>query len=125
MTDRERLIELIRTGKKEFTKSDETYIENYLADYLLANGVSVLPVPLGTTVFEIRAKGERRYGHRKYDYAPTTTFALNTEIDNKAEFYVKEKAFTKTDKVRLNHTVFLTKEEAEERLKKINEMSHK
>lgn len=116
--DRERLIELIRAGKKEFTKSDDTYIENFLADYLLANGVSVLPVPLGTTVFEIRARGERRYGHRKYDYAPTTTFALNNEIDNKAEFYVGEKAFTKTDKVRLNHTVFLTKEEAEERLKK-------
>jgi hypothetical protein len=45
-------------------------------------------------------------------------------MDWGAEIYVKEKAFTKADKVRLNHNVFLTREEAEERLKKINEMSH-
>lgn len=129
MTDRDRLIELLHKAedicentldcdscKYVLSGSCKTVL---IADYLLANGVSVLPVPLGTTVFEIRARGERRYGHRKYDYAPTTTFALNNEIDNKAEFYVGEKAFTKTDKVRLNHTVFLTREEAEERLKKI------
>lgn len=125
--DRERLIELILKSEILCTTCGEysnTYCSEAIADYLLANGVSVLPVPIGTTVFEIRARGERRYGHRKCDYAPTTTFALNTEIDNKAEFYVGEKAFTKTDKVRLNHTVFLTREEAEERLKKINEMSH-
>ena len=38
---RDRLIELIKAGKKAFAKSDVTYIENYLADHLIANGVTV------------------------------------------------------------------------------------
>lgn len=129
MTDRDRLIELLHKAedicentldcdscKYVLSGSCKTVL---IADYLLANGVSVLPVPLGTTVFEIRARGERRYGYRKYDYGISTNYSLHNAMDWGAEIYVKEKAFTKTDKVRLNHTVFLTREEAEERLKKI------
>ena len=48
---RDRLIELIKAGKKEFTKSDVTYIENYLADYLLANGVIVPPCKVGGDIW--------------------------------------------------------------------------
>lgn len=39
MTDKDRLIELIKQCYEKFRKSDETYIEPYLADYLLANDV--------------------------------------------------------------------------------------
>lgn len=89
-----------------------------IADYLLAKGVTVSPVPIGSTVYEIRAKGVREYGkHRKYDYSPDTTFSLNNAIRQRAILYIAPKKFCKTDKVRLNKTVFLTREEAEAKLK--------
>lgn len=114
MTDRDRLIELIQ---KEVPRPKA----DALADYLLANSVTVSPVPIGSTVYEIRAKGVREYGkHRKYDYSPDTTFSLNNAISQRAILYIAPKKFCKTDKVRLNKTVFLTKEEAEEKLKELS-----
>ena len=62
-TDRERLIELIRQGKKEFTKSDETYIENYLADYLLANNVTI-PIQCKDCKYRIRTNKHLLCGHQ-------------------------------------------------------------
>jgi hypothetical protein len=59
-SDRDRLIELI----EEWHRKIPTH---YLADYLLSNGVTLLPLPIGSTVYEIRARGERSYKHRKYD----------------------------------------------------------
>ena len=113
MTDRNRLIELIQ---KEVPRPKA----DALAIHLLANGVIVPPVPIGSTVYEIRARGVRKYGkHRKYDYSPDTTFSLNNAIEQKATLYIAPKQFCKTDKARLNKTVVLTKEEAEEKLKKI------
>ena len=114
MTDRERLIELII----KWHENPEPF--EYLADYLLANGVTVSPVPIGSTVYEIRAKGVRVYGkHRKYDYSPDTIFSLENAISQNSTLYIAPKKFCKTDKVRLNKTVFLTKEQAEEKLKEL------
>ena len=38
---RAKMVELIRQGKKAFTKSDTTYMEEFLADYLIANSVII------------------------------------------------------------------------------------
>ncbi len=140
MTDRDRLIELFEAVEKDpaitcpHYKTDKTCdtckytINNAMCnhlerkvDYLLANGVTLLPLPIGSTVYEIRARGERDYGkHRKYDYSPDTIFSLNNAIRQKSTLYISPKKFCKTDKVRLNKTVFLTKEEAEQKLKELN-----
>ena len=123
MTDRDRLIELLVNFRKPdnpIVQMAERRIIERIADYLLANGVIVSLVPVGSTVYEIRAKGVRDYGkHRKYDYSPDTTFSLNNAIRQKSTLYIAPKQFCKTDKVRLNKTVFLTKEEAEEKLKEL------
>ena len=123
MTDRDRLIELLVNFSKPdnpITQMAERMIIERIADYLLANGVIVSPVPVGSTVYEIRAKGVRNYGkHRKYDYSPDTTFSLNNAISQKSTLYIAPKQFCKTDKVRLNKTVFLAKEEAEKKLKEL------
>lgn len=116
MTDRDRLIEILKVPIHPKIGVDPAEV---VADYLLANGVTVLPVPIGSTVYEIRARGEREYGkHRKYDYSPDTNLSLRNAIIQKATLYIAPKKFCKTDKARLNKTVFLTKEEAKKELKK-------
>ena len=119
-SDRDRLIELldiiIQPGEK--TLGD-------IADYLLANGVTVLPIPIGTVVYEIRAKGTRRYNGRKFDYAISSKLMFRNAIYSGEELYVKAKVCTKTDIVRMNKTVFLNEIDAHkeiERWVRINEM---
>lgn len=136
MTDRDRLIELLNKAEDICENTLDCDSCKYLlsgscktvliADYLLANGVSVLPVPLGTTVFEIRARGKRTimWSSRKCDYGIINDCYIENAKAHDLEFYIKEKSFVKADCARWNKTIFLTKEEAEERLKKINEMSH-
>ena len=135
MTDRDRLIELLKETETNpektcphhlepdcfdcpYDKGEDCDHEARKADFLLANGVILLPLPIGSTVYEIRAKGERSYKHRKFDYGIPTNFALHSAIEMGAELYIAPKKFTKTDTVRLNKTVFITKEEAEAELQK-------
>ena len=119
MTDRDRLIELLKDAPSLDVLYGQDEEWESAADHLLANGVTLSPLPIGSTVYEIRAKGVREYGkHRKYDYSPDTAFSLNNAIKQKAILYIAPKKFCKSDKARLNKTVFLTKEEAEAKLKK-------
>lgn len=131
MTDRDKLIELIRQGK-DMTPCENN--SNYnckgikcedcesqsIADYLLANGVTVLPLPIGSTVYEIRARGIRRMitSRRKCDYSIVNDMYFKNAKEYNLEFYVKAKKFVKYDKTRWNKTVFATKEEAEAELEK-------
>lgn len=140
MTDRDRLIELFKNMDKNFEitcpnlntdkpcKGCKYHLPNEIntcnslerkVDYFLANGVTLLPLPIGSTVYEIRARSERSYKHREYDYGIPTNFALHNAIEMGAELYIAPKKFTKSDSVRLNKTVFLTKEEAEQKLKEL------
>lgn len=118
MTDRDKLIELI----DGFFGCDSMYYSidhTEFADYLLANGVIVPPLPIGSTVYEIRARGKRRHNGRKFDYAISSKLMFRNAIYSGEELYVREKKFTKTDRVRWNKSVFLTKEDAEEKLKEL------
>lgn len=119
MTDRDRLIELLIDSSRYI---DEQRGE-VIADYLLSIGVTVSPVAIGTTVYEIRAKGERKYAlkHKNCDYSITKKGSFKNAIDYGLELYVKEKPYVKTDSVRWNKSIFLTKEEAEAKLRKIGE----
>ena len=131
MTDRdrlirERLIELIRNSNCVSTW--DYHLDDFkdpnpvlkLADYLLANGVMVPPVKIGTVVYEIRAKGKGSPRGRYCDYSVTTDYSLKNAIERGLDLYIEQKLFVKTDMTRWNKTVFLTKEEAEEKLKELN-----
>ena len=139
MTDREQLIELINQKVDSvFFKTEE------LADYLLANGVFILPEDLrGTDDFSISAfieamqmyKEKDRYikspckvGDKIYMLVTRKTHSFVFEkgkkmlrVDNQHTF-IKETYLTKLNFFKViddfGKTVFLTKEEAERELEK-------
>ena len=109
MTDRDRLIELIKnypcmsTAKNCFMES----IAEDLTDYLLANGVIVPPCKVGDTVYFLDA------------ICVNDSYCINNCccIDCKyAELQVCEIDFDLSMYKEIGKTVFLTKEEAEKAL---------
>ena len=107
---RERLIELIAESA---LKGDYTYIPD-VADYLLANGVIVLPCKVGDTVYMID----------DYDCEP---YVLAVKIDHikidkisvwvglRYPLGIKHTPLVPVDDI--GKTIFLTREEAEKALK--------
>ena len=124
MSDRDRLIELLEQAKEK-AKGTLGSMNNgfgaWYADYLLANGVTVPPMPIGSTVYEIRARGRRTimWSSRKCDYSIINDGYFENAKAHDLEFYIREKSFVKADCARCNKTVFATKEEAEEKLKEL------
>ena len=102
MTDRERLIELIRKAKKN-TKGANCDLEREMlfADYLLANGVIVLPCNVGDTVYFVYCGNIFPHTIKRF------------EIDKHGNFAFSSFPFTFKD---FGKTVFLTREEAEKAL---------
>ena len=119
MTERERLFELLENGFFEALskckgENKDKKVCDYLADYLLENGV-IVPVPavkIGTTVYEIRQKGIS-FSNRRYDSGITTKKQLKNAIFDGKTLYIESKLYAKSDNVRLGKTVFLTREDAE------------
>ena len=109
MTDREKLIELANEAHKKFIKSDSVYEFDYIADYLLANGVIVPPCKVGDMVYIIgKFTGQLMVNKVvTINYGGSGLFLL---LDSYAVVAVAEQ---------LGKTVFLTKEEAEEKLKEL------
>ena len=120
MADREKLIELIRKGKKDFTKSDETYIENYLADYLLENNAIVLPCKVGDALYFL-------YDNTFANRPNITPHIYETkdwyfDIDQKGTSILPRsvRSYKGKHHYYLGETVFLTKEEAEKAIAERN-----
>ena len=90
MTDRERLIDLIREAKK-YTKNANSDLERNMifADYLLEHGIIVLPCKAGDTLYcESAIKG-----HITYLKAPDLEWIFeNREIFGKEIFLNREEA---------------------------------
>ena len=120
MTERERLIELMTQAENKELSLLE-FEKKILADYLLKNGVIVLPVKIGQTVYYIfdgfiepctvevifLSDYEDKYGN--------CTYMADIHFDrDDSPFTVAEIYFTDIGK-----TVFLTKEEAEQTLQRI------
>lgn len=109
MTDRERLIELIdnfiHTVNVIEWYSEE--IDEQLADHLLANGVIVPPCKVGDTVWFIRNKTE------------IIATVVEKVILKHGGLYIKLgcNSMYETSSNSIGKTVFLTKEEAEAKLK--------
>lgn len=119
MTERERLVELIKTAEKDFSNTGNPIldIEKYVADYLLANGVIVPPCKVGTTLYFL-------YNSPYADKPDLTPRIYKTtdwyfEVDKTGivinTSYIH--SFNKEYDYYLGKTVFLTKEEAEKALK--------
>ena len=115
---RDRLIELIKQAKKQ-TKNANCDIERNMifADYLLANGVIVPPVMAGQKLYLSRSlmndviEGE-------VTGLKTTEFSRYTVV-----FLIDDNRYIEIPFGAYGKTVFLTKEEAEKALHKINHNS--
>ena len=108
MTERERLIELL-SGKSIDTSEDVEYV----ADFLLASGVRVPPVVVGATVYEFRRKAI----YRRTDIGINTKRMLEMAVSRGDDIYISAKPYAKSDFLRLGNTIFLTMEEAAEKLR--------
>lgn len=115
MTDRDRLKQEIEKALDKRLHQHLAITSDYLADELIANGVSISPIPIGSTVYEIRARGRRTilYSSRKCDYGIVNDCYFKNAIAHNLEIYVKEKAFVKSDWSRWDKTIFETKEKAQ------------
>ena len=103
MTDRENLTALLMAGAGDCLGKGGALNCSKLADYLLANGVIVLPCKVGDTIYQI--DGVRIYASTIYEI---------TYTENKVIFVTENVVF---DERAINNSIFLTREEAEKALK--------
>lgn len=110
MTDKERLIELMIEAKR--TEPETGSFTDYLADYLLANGVIVPLCKVGDTVYMIKSNEIISCTVISIDYnswgIPTNLYLMYSEFNGCAFIPMQY-----TD-----GAVFLSREEAEKALKK-------
>lgn len=107
MTERERLVELLREAENKYLNLLE-FEKSILARYLLENGVVVLRCKVGDTVYRIDDK-------QVFDWWEVE----HIEIYADETVYIDDSDNTFTDDD-IGKTVFLTKEEAEQALAERN-----
>ena len=110
MTEKQILIELL-SGKSLDTSEDVEHV----AEYLLRSGVRVPPVQIGTTVYEFRHKAI--YNGRRTDSGIDTKRMLKMAVSRGDDIYISAKPYVKSDFLRIGNTIFLTLEEATEKLR--------
>ena len=101
-----------KTFEQQYYKSTITKI----ADYLLSNGVILPPCKVGDTVYEICER--RRSGKWQKVIVDRVVHGIEIGIDK--ILLARCGTTTYVYLSRLGKTVFLTKEEAEEKLKELN-----
>jgi hypothetical protein len=104
MTDRDRLINLIQDSVNGCAR----HWAEIIADYLLANGVIVPQCNFKDTIYRIGSKSEI-YGDWELMYIQVYPDEI-LYIDDSDNYFTAED---------IGKTVFLTKEEAEEKLKEL------
>ena len=115
-TDRDRLIELIEDGFPEYVEIIQRTTVEALADYLLANGVIVPPCKVGDMVYMVTPNGNIRN---------LTVLGIDIELEKKevkmtclAVYEFEDKpCYLQIQYSKFGKTVFLTKKEAEAKLK--------
>lgn len=122
MTERERLIELMKDAETKVQKTlkekislDLTEWLGIYADYLLANGAIVPPCKVGDTVYEICER--RRSGKWQKVIVERVVHGIEIGIDNILTARCGTTTYVYLS--RLGKTVFLTKEEAEKALEEL------
>ena len=110
MTDREKLIELIGQAKDTFHFTGR--YEEYVADYLLANGVIVPPCKVGASIYEITRNFISEFRVRFIEIGTCSNLFLHTDLVSGIVY--SGEVFHESE---IGKTVFLTREEAEKALK--------
>lgn len=120
MTERERLIELIKKGF--FTEpvygvlcTNKRIASEYLADYLRENGVIVPPVKVGDTIYEIH----ERHKNNEWVKIISERFVHGVEICASGCMIFRCGTTISVFLSDIGKTVFLTREEAEKALVKM------
>ena len=114
MTERERLIEVL--SNIDYACDNGSNLQDrieFIADYLLANGVIVPPCKVGDTVYEICER--RRSGKWQKAIVERVVQGIEIGIDKILTARCGTTAYVYLS--RLGKTVFLTREEAETALK--------
>ena len=124
MSDRDRLIELILQGENEADKKGIANCQMYnlekakiLADYLLANGVIVSPVKVGDMFYIVKS-----YTNSYLEIVSrevVSTLVKEILINKNGISIVTEEAEYNAEDI--GDLIFLTKKEAEEKLRKRSE----
>ena len=112
MTDRERLIELIQNAVNGCARNWAEII----TDYLLANGVIVLPCKIGQKLYDATEFFNGCLYPEIYEMVSNEMNIERTDKDNLVFTY--DGMYIKKEDI--GKTVFLTKEEAEQKLKELN-----
>ena len=106
MTDRERLIDLIREAKKHTKNANSDLERNMIfAEYLLEHGVTVLPCKVGDRVY------------RPSDCLGVVQFVIISFNIYESEMFFTDDSENIIYLSDIGKTVFLTREEAERALK--------
>ena len=119
MTDRDRLIELIfKSDYSDFPCHLNNVRIDALADYLLANGVIVPPCKVGDIVYVKYSGAIEYFVISKVIHNGSNSFDFEADLENEDGYTIYSIEF---GTVEIGRTVFLTKEEAEEKLKELND----
>ena len=126
MTDRDKLIELYEKAVEEYEKTNKAqFRKSFICDYFLANGVIVPPCKVGDTVYyiinktiqEMKVLDIKIYGN---NYIVANANCLDEcEMCDSSCDCSKKTCSVWVDFKSLGKTVFLTKEQAEEKLKEL------
>ena len=130
MTDRDRLIELVDKAKEEYVNDVTDHTEtDYIVETLLNRGVIVPPCKVGDTVYyinrsyHIELKKDTIY-EAKVVRIVTTSLGTSLVIQIRGEWGCIQQSnidcIETPDVKDFYRTVFLTKEEAEKKLKELN-----
>lgn len=101
--EKERLVKLMKEAESKFDGTPLD-IEEFVADYLIANGVICPPCKVGDTIYQ--TDGVRIY--------PSTIHEI-TYTSSKVIFVTENIVF---DEQAINNSIFLTREEAEKALER-------
>ena len=122
---RDRLIKLLKTPNKSVILrkanpqfvTEETDEESIVADYLIANGVIVPPCKVGDTVYLVRGKCTCN----KAVCLENGGIGITRCETEPCDAHIQEVPFSLCLFNALGKTVFLTKEEAEMKLRELND----
>lgn len=121
MTDKQKITEILKAYTKKHNISASSVILEEYAEELLANGAIVQPVKVGQTVYVVSRYYAGDWEVYKCEIDAITIYEKNTFISCVANDVRFGKINFGLNLSEIDKTVFLTKEEAEEKLRELSE----
>lgn len=125
MTEKERLTKLIQQAEREYHHDMNIGIGEFIADYMLKNGVIVPPCKIGDTIYVIPSKTNFNL-NRMYGCMKDNNRVYEQKV-NAIHIYLSVYTLTACDGLQsqsnsmYGETWFLTREEAEKALRELEE----